>query len=81
MLTYFLVDLYLLDVVRFTVAEVRFLGLVVLNFSVYLISFMVSLFVVTPHTQRERGKVIGVGVHICVYGIIIYVCGIIFFLL
>ena len=64
MLTYFLVDLYLLDVVRFTVAEVRFLGLVVLNFSVYLISFMVSLFVVTPHTQRERGKVIGVGVHL-----------------
>ena len=23
--------------------------------------------IVTPHAQRERGKVIGVGVHICVY--------------
>ena len=26
----------------------------------------------TPHTQRERGKVIGRGVHIYIY---IYVCG------
>ena len=44
--------------------EVMILGLVVLNFSVYLCSFIVSLFVVTPHAQRKRGKVIGVGVHL-----------------
>ena len=41
--------------------------------------------VVTPHTQRERGKVIGGGVHIymcvcvcvcvCVCAVCIYVCG------
>ena len=29
---------------------------------------------VTPHAQRERGKVIGRGVHIYIY-IYIYVCG------
>ena len=29
--------------------------------------------VVTPHAQRERGKVIGCGVHIYIYNI--YVCG------
>ena len=28
--------------------------------------------IVTPHAQRERGKVIGRGVHIYIY---IYVCG------
>ena len=30
--------------------------------------------VITPHAQRERGKVIGRGVHIYIY-IYIYVCG------
>ena len=29
---------------------------------------------ITPHAQRERGKVIGRGVHIYIY-IYIYVCG------
>ena len=29
-------------------------------------------FIITPHAQRERGKVIGRGVHIYIY---IYVCG------
>ena len=48
----------------FSLVEVRILGLVVLNFSVYLSSFMVSLFVVTPHAQCEQGKVIGSGVHL-----------------
>ena len=33
---------------------------------------MISIVAIfTPHAQRERGKVIGVGVHIYVY----YVCG------
>ena len=31
-----------------------------------------SVLVITPHAQRERGKVIGRGVHIYIY---IYVCG------
>ena len=34
--------------------------------------------VITPHAQRERGKVIGRGVHIYIYIILyiyIYVCG------
>ena len=28
---------------------------------------VISVNIVTPHAQRERGKVIGVGVHIYVY--------------
>ena len=31
--------------------------------------------IITPHAQRERGKVIGRGVHICIYiYIYIYIC-------
>ena len=30
---------------------------------------------ITPHAQRERGKVIGRGVHIYTYIYYIYVCG------
>ena len=26
----------------------------------------INYIIITPHTQRERGKVIGVGVHMCV---------------
>ena len=34
------------------------------------------LYFITPHAQRERGKVIGCGVHIYIYiYIYIYVCG------
>ena len=33
-----------------------------------------TLNIFTPHAQRERGKVIGRGVHIYIY-IYIYVCG------
>ena len=32
-----------------------------------LFSFIVVCMVVTPHAQRERGKVIGCGVHIYIY--------------
>ena len=35
---------------------------------------MQLLYFITPHAQRERGKVIGRGVHIYIY-IYIYVCG------
>ena len=41
-----------------------------------LIEFQPCLYVITPHAQRERGKIIGVGVHIHVYVyIIICICG------
>ena len=37
---------------------------------------MQLLYFITPHAQRERGKVIGRGVHIYIYiYIYIYVCG------
>ena len=43
------------------------------------IRFVYNLFgkywIITPHAQRERGKVIGRGVHIYIYNIYIYVCG------
>ena len=36
---------------------------------------LVSILIVTPHAQRERGNVIGVGVHIKYIYVCLYVCG------
>ena len=36
---------------------------------------MQLLYFITPHAQRERGKMIDRGVHIYIYYIYIYVCG------
>ena len=40
-----------------------------LLFRYIILIFFVMLFIITPHAQRERGKVIGVGVHmfICLW--------------